>query len=108
MRRGELYRVYRGTKHNPKSYRVFVVISRQSLIDSEFSTVTCAPVYSRYDGLSTQVEVGTAEGLKRTSSVFCDELISIQKSRLTDFVGSLSHATLARIQRALRIALDIE
>lgn len=49
------------------------------MIDSKFSTVICAPVYSRYDGLSTQFEVGISEGLKAASSIFCDELISIEK-----------------------------
>ena len=64
MKRGELYRVYRGSKTDPKNYRVFVIVSRQVVIDSRFSTVTCAPIYTNYDRLSTQVEVGIEEGLK--------------------------------------------
>ena len=63
MRRGDLYRVYRGLRHDPKRSRVFVVVSRQVLIDSRYSTVVCAPIYSSYDGLSSQVRVGTVEGL---------------------------------------------
>ena len=35
--------------------RVFVVVSRQATVDSLFSSVVCAPVYGRYDGLSTPV-----------------------------------------------------
>ena len=64
MKRGELYRVYKGSKTDPKKYRVFVVVSRQTVIDSKFSTVICAPVYSNYNGISTQVEVGVDDGLK--------------------------------------------
>jgi hypothetical protein len=30
---------------------------RQTLIDSRFSTAICAPIYSAYDGLSTQVAI---------------------------------------------------
>jgi mRNA interferase MazF len=67
-----------------------VVVSRQVLIDSRFSTIICAPVYSVHDGLSTQVLVGIDEGLKRDSSIHCDELVSIPKSALTNFVGKLS------------------
>lgn len=108
MRRGELYRVYRGNKNDPRDFRVFVVLSRQTLIDSNFSTVICAPIYSRFDGLSTQIEVGIEEGLKKTSSIFCDELVSIEKSRLTDFIGSLSPKKLSSLDNSLKTALDIE
>lgn len=108
MKRGELYRVYRGSKNDPKDYRVFVIVSRQALIDSKFSTVTCAPVYSTLDGLSTQVEVGTDEGLKHHSSIHCDELISIPKTVLTDYVGTLSLSKINELKKALLIALDVE
>ncbi|MPZ71461.1 MAG: type II toxin-antitoxin system PemK/MazF family toxin, partial [Actinobacteria bacterium] len=58
MRRGDLYRVRLPGGGDPKRSRVFVVVSRPTLIDSRFSTVVCAPVYSRRDGLATQVDVG--------------------------------------------------
>ena len=73
-----------------------------------FSTATCAPVYSVHDELSTQIDVGTEEGLKRDSSIHCDELISIPKAMLTDFVGHLSEEKMVLLNSALRIALDIE
>ncbi len=108
MRRGELYRVYKGSGADPKKYRVFVVVSRQVLIDSKFSTVICAPVYSSYDGLSTQVRIGIEEGLKRDSSIHCDELVSIPKSSLTHFVGSLSHHKIQELSHAIGIAAGLE
>src|SRR5580704_19521988 len=89
MTRGELYLVRKPGSLDPKKQRVFVIVSRQVLIDSRFSTVICAPVYSRHDGLSTQVEVGPDEGLKGESSIHCDELVSLQKSLLTHYVGRL-------------------
>ena len=58
MKRGELYRVYKGSSTDKKDYRVFVIVSRQVLINSKYSTVTCAPIYSNYIELSTQVKVG--------------------------------------------------
>ncbi|MDR1389275.1 MAG: type II toxin-antitoxin system PemK/MazF family toxin [Treponema sp.] len=108
MKRGELYRVYHGSKHDPKKQRVFVIISRQIVIDSKFSTVTCAPIYTTYDGISTQVRVGIEEGLKHGSSIHCDELISIPKIVLTDFTGTLSGEKLIELKNALLIALEIE
>ena len=77
------------------------------LIDSRFSTVICAPIYSTHDGLSTQVLVGVAEGLKRDSSIHCDELVSLPKSVLTNYVGTLSPAKVEALNQALSIALDI-
>lgn len=106
MRRGELYRVHK-PKDDPKQYRLFVVVSRQALIDSKFSTVTCAPVYTRGHGLSTQVAVGPDEGLKHPSWISCDNLISVPKSDLTNFVGSLPSSKVAELNHALKVALDV-
>jgi mRNA interferase MazF len=107
LRRGDLYRVAKPTAREPKRYRFFVVVSRQVLIDSKFSTVICAPVYSASHGLSTQVPVGEEEGLKHDSSIHCDELVSLPKSFLTQFVSSLPDAKLRQLDRALSIALEI-
>lgn len=108
MKRGDLYRVYKGPSRDPRRFRVFVVVSRQPLIESRFSTVICAPVYSSYDGLSTQVPVGVKEGLRHESSIYCDELISIPKGSLTHYVGTLSEAKMTVLNTALAIALAIE
>lgn len=107
MTRGEFYRVYKGSPHDPKKYRVFVIVSRQVTIDSKFSTVICAPVYSSYDGLSTQVRTGTEEGLKHESSIHCDELVSISKTALTHYLGSLKPDKISLLDQALKVALGL-
>jgi mRNA interferase MazF len=106
MKRGELYRVRR-PPGDPKPARVFVVVSRQPLIDSTFSTVVCAPVFTQWHGLPTQVSVGTAEGLKHASAIQCDGLMSLEKSRLTNFVGELTFDKLRELDDALLIALAL-
>ncbi len=108
MKRGDLFRVYKPSGEDPKKFRVFVIISRQILIESRFSTLICAPIYSRFDGLSTQVFVGTEEGLKQESAIHCDELVSIPKSRLSHFIGSLKEDKLVELDAALKIALALE
>jgi mRNA interferase MazF len=100
--------VYKGNKRDTKEFRVFVVVSRQIVIDSNFSTVTCAPIYSRWDEISTQVPLGVESGLKHDSAIHCDELISLPKSMLTDFIGSLKAHLIDELDTALKIALDIE
>jgi len=107
VKRGELYRVTHPSARDPRKHRVFVVVSRQVLIDSRFSTVICAPIYSTHDGLSTQVLVGVGEGLKHDSSIHCDELVSLPKSALTHYVGTLTPSKIEALNQALRIALDI-
>ena len=108
MKRGDLYRVRRPGSGNPRRSRVFVVVSRQTLIDSRFSTVICAPVYTRREGLATEVAVGSAEGLKHDSSILCDALVSLPKSALSDFVGALSALRSRALDEALRVALSVE
>jgi mRNA interferase MazF len=71
-----------------RKQRVFVVVSRQAL--------------------STQVRAGTAEGLKKESSIHCDDLVSLPKSALTNYVGSLKTDALARLDMALMVALGLD
>ena len=108
MKRGNLYLVKHPTAKDPRRQRVFVIVSRQALIDSSFSTVVCAPIYSRRDGLATQVDLGSEQGLKHECSVHCDELVSLPKSRLTNYVGSLQFGKLFELDQALAIALDLQ
>ena len=52
--------------------------------------------------------VGTDEGLKHSSGINCDQLFTLNKSVLTDFVSLLPAAKLRELRTALRVALDIE
>jgi mRNA interferase MazF len=113
MKRGELYLVRkpggRGPAGgDPRKQRVFIVASRQALVDSRFSSLICAPIYSQHDGISTQVGVGPDEGLKKESSIHCDQLVSVPKVLLTHYVGSLKRAKLKEFDAALGIAVGLE
>ena len=106
MKRGELYRVPR-PPGDPKRQRVYVIVSRQKLIESSHSSVICAPIFSDGEGLPTQVSVGPEDGLKHQSWIMCDGLVSFHKSILTDFVGTLSTSKLKELNRSLAFALDL-
>jgi mRNA interferase MazF len=97
-----------GSSADPQRQRVFVVVSRQTLIETRFSSVICAPIYSRHDGLSRPVPVGPEEGLKHASSIHCDELVSLPKALLTDFIGGLGELKIEELNRALQRSLDLE
>jgi len=107
MRRGDIYRVQK-PEGDPKRHRSFVIVSRQRLIDSAYSTLVCAPIFINGDGLSTQVPIGKDEGLKHECWIVCDNLRSMRKADLTHFVGSLSWSKLAELDEALRIALALD
>jgi mRNA interferase MazF len=106
MRRGEIYRVYQ-PPGDTKQYRAFVIVSHQGLVDSRDAAVVCAPIYSRGAGLATQVAVGPEEGLKHESWIICDNLDSIDKSQLTNYIGSLSASKIKQLDRSLALALDL-
>ena len=106
MKRGELYRVRR-PGGDPKRFRTYVIVSRQAVIDSKFSSVVCAPVFTHGERLGTQVEVGQDEGMLHTSRIMCDQLVSVPKGELTNYVGKLSVEKIGEVNLALRIALDL-
>jgi mRNA-degrading endonuclease toxin of MazEF toxin-antitoxin module len=83
MTRGDIYRVKKPGGSHPKKFRLFVVVARQALIKSKFSTVVCAPIYAMHDGLTTQVA-------------------------LTNFVAALNSAKMRELNDALIVALAVE
>jgi mRNA interferase MazF len=107
MKRADIYRVHR-PGDDPKRHRCFIVVSRQELIDSGFSSVVCAPIFTRGQGLASQLSIGPDEGMKHQSWIMCDDLVSVRKSELTQFVGSLSYSRLTELDDALRVALALD
>jgi mRNA interferase MazF len=107
MERGELYRVEKPTQREPKKSRVYVIVSRQKFILSNYQTVVCAPIYTNQNGLLTEVYVGVGEGLKHDSAIRCDELVSLPKSALTNYIGKLSAQKIIELNEALKVALEL-
>jgi mRNA interferase MazF len=108
VKRGDLYRVEKPSKRDPKGFRVFVIVSRQRFVQTRHQTVICAPITSNCIGLQSEIEIGVDEGLKHESCIHCDELVSVEKSKLTNFIGALSPEKIEELNQALRVALEIE
>ena len=108
MRRGEIYRSRERVPERGDKPGFYVVVSRSFIAQNDdVSTVVCAPVYSEVLGLTTEVVLGPDDGLPRTSAVRCDFLTLMFKTRLTDFVSTLSGSKMADLNRALAHALDL-
>ncbi|HEY7365499.1 MAG TPA: type II toxin-antitoxin system PemK/MazF family toxin [Methylomirabilota bacterium] len=108
MTRGELYRTRDRVPERGGKPGFYVVVSRSFVAENDdVATVICAPVYSQVLGLTTEVVLGVDDGLPRTSAVRCDFLTLMFKSRLTQFVGTLSPEKVRALNRALMIALDL-
>jgi len=107
--RGEVYRArepeaLRG--HKPGYY---VVVSRNFVATNEdVATVMCAPVYSNWLGLETEVAITEAAGVDHPSSIRCDFVMLLRKDRLLHLVGSLPAAKVQELDRALAIAFGLE
>jgi mRNA interferase MazF len=54
------------------------------------------------------VQVGQEQGLKQVSWINCDQLVRLEKSKLSDYVGSLAVPKVRALNAALRVALDLE
>jgi len=96
------------TTRDPKSFRIVIIVSRQEFIKTRYLSVICAPIYTNFHGLPTEVEIGISEGLKHDSAIRCDELLSLPKHKLTNFIGSLSEEKIKELNRALKYALELE
>ena len=108
MKRGEIYRTRERLAERGDKPGFYVIVSRSFIAESEdVSTVVCAPVYGEVLGLTTEVELGPEDGLPRTSALRCDFLTLMFKTKLTQFVATLSPRKLVALNRALAQALDL-
>lgn len=87
----------------PDKVRPVVVLTRDEVIDT-MHTVLVAPVTSTIRGLRSEVKVGVAEGLKRESAVNLDHVASVERSKLTRYIGGLANDKMRAVCRALRFA----
>lgn len=101
-----MYRVA-GARGEPKPTRVYVVVSRRQFLEANHSSVMVVPVFSSYHGLDTEVLLDESHGLKHLSSAQCDQVTSMPRALLRDYVATLPPPKMREVARAMAIALDI-
>jgi mRNA interferase MazF len=87
--------------------RPVIVLTRDPL-GVFLNSVIVGPVTSTIRGLSTEVEVGLADGIRRTSVVNLDNMQLVDRASLVRRVGQVSDATLQRICVAVSIAIGCD
>jgi mRNA interferase MazF len=104
VNRGEIWR-YRF--RSPDKLRPVLVLSRQEVIPL-LHTVMVAPVTSTIRGAPGEVAVGAAEGLRHESAVNLDHVQTVEKARLTGYMGHLRADKMRDVCRALAVAVGCD
>ncbi len=83
------------------------MLTRDAAI-SVMTSVTCVPITRTIREIRTEVELGPEQGLPERCVMSCDNVITVPIADLdAEPVGHLDEATRAKLDRALRFALDI-
>jgi mRNA interferase MazF len=91
----------------PAGRRPVCVLTRNAAIDV-LTSVTCAPITRTIRGIRSEVELGPEHGLNEPCVISCDNVITVPLDEFDDQpVGHLDEVTRARLDQALRYALDI-
>ncbi len=86
LNRGEIWQY---TFKAPDKRRPVVILSRQEVIPL-LHTVMVAPITSTIHGSPAEVVVGVDEGLKRASAANLDRVQTVDKARLSRFIGRVA------------------
>ena len=84
-----------------------VLILTRELVRPFSTRVTVAPITTTVRGLSTEVSVGSANGLDHESVVSCDNLLTVPTSTLGRRVGFLQPSQEPALAESIRAAFDL-
>ena len=85
-----------------------VLILTRELVRPHMNTVTVAPITTTIRGLSTEVPLGTANGLEEQSVVACDHVTTIPVAALGEQIGRLLDEQEAALNAAIHAAFDLD
>jgi len=85
-----------------------VLILTRDAVRPHLSRVTVAPITSTIRGLSTEVPVGSANGLAHDSVVSCDNIVTVPVTALGRRLGYLLPAQERDLSAAIHAAFDLD
>jgi mRNA interferase MazF len=85
-----------------------VLILTRELVRPHMNTVTVAPITTTIRELSTEVPLGTANGLEERCVVACDHVTTIPVAALGEQIGRLLDEQEADLTAAVHAAFDLD
>jgi mRNA interferase MazF len=85
-----------------------VLVLTREIVRPHVDTVTVAPITTTIRGLSTEVAVGTANGLNGRGVVACDHITTVPAETLGSQIGHLFDEQEPALTAAIRAAFDLE
>jgi mRNA interferase MazF len=86
--------------------RPVLVLTRQT-VRPHLNRVTVAPITTTVRGLSTEVPVGSANGLDHDSVISCDNIVTVPVDTLGHQLGFLLADQEPALSEAIRTAFDL-
>jgi mRNA interferase MazF len=100
VRRGEIWQY---TFSRPDKRRPVLVLTRPEVIEL-LRTVMVAPITSTIYGAPSEVIIGVDEGLKQDSAINLDHVQTVDKGKLSRFIGTVGPQKMKAVCRALSVA----
>lgn len=85
-----------------------VLVLTRELVRPHMNTVTVAPITTTIRGLSTEVPLGTANGLDERCVIACDHVTTIPVAALGRQIGRLLDEQEADLTDAVHAAFDLD
>jgi len=84
-----------------------VLVLTRDIVRPHMNTVTVAPITTTIRGLSTEVPVGSANGLNERGVVACDHITTIPANALGAQIGRLLDEQEPTLTEAIHSAFDL-
>lgn len=85
-----------------------VLILTREIVRPHLNSVTIAPITSTVRGLSTEVSVGTRNGLSQECAIACDHITTIPAHALGEQIGLLLEDQERDLTDAIHAAFDLD
>lgn len=85
-----------------------VLVLTREVVRPYLHNVTVAPITSTVRGLSTEVPVGSSNGLERDSVVSCDNIVTMPVGQLLRQIGYLLPDQESALSEAIVAAFDLD
>ena len=103
MKRGEIWWV---NFPPPTGRRPAVLVSRNQPYRVR-AAVSVVPLIRTVRNIASEVPLGPSDGVPKPSAANADNITTVPKVRVEEYLTTLSPANLARLERAISFSLDL-